>query len=87
MEAFKELECFRVAVNNSYPFKYGGPCDLFTVQMQIDMRSFELGVFQASRNRMLPLCKIMDYVRHDLTRHVVRQIEGYMREKGINVQY
>lgn len=87
LEIYKELECFRVAVNNSYPFRGTAPCDLFTVQMQIDMRSFEYGMFKASANRLMPMCKILDYVRYDLARNVIQKIEHYLKEKGINVQY
>src|SRR4051812_16920758 len=46
---YKELECFRVAVNSSFPFKSCGPCDILNLQMQIDMRSFEYGMFSAAR--------------------------------------
>lgn len=85
ISGYKELECFRVAVNNSHPFGYYGPCDILNLQMQIDVRSFEFGMFRAASREMMPLCKILNYVEHDLSRQITRKLEQHIREKGINV--
>ncbi len=79
----KDLECFRIAVNSSRPF-HSHACEIFNVQMQIDMRSFEYGMFQAASKKMMPMCQVLNYVEHHLARSMVHKIQDYLTKKGID---
>jgi len=83
---YKELECFRSAVSSAHPFQ-SHACDILNFNMQIDLRSLEFGMFRAARKEPMALCKILNYVEHDVGRQVSRLVQDHMMKKGIRDGY